>query len=228
MKLIAIYLLIMTLPGINPDSYKSNKKVSVDGSSLNDTAISDLKNIDIQFMLRGYFYASSSIVDKDAPGGFGGSENEAKEISQNKQLQSTHGLKLIIDTTSHIVFAEKFKGQKVYLSNQSGIDTGFEASDSRLSIVAEAFYKGSWKPIEYLPSSWCGNSYHKVYLKNNEYWEFNVPRYLGQIKVKLRYRLDTGQGSILYSNEVTAFINKKQFSVKQGHYPNGIMDPYND
>ena len=228
MKLLAIYLLIMTLPGINPDRYKSTKKVSVDGSPLNDTTFSNLKNVDIQFMLRGYFYASSSIVDKDAPGGFGGSENKAKETSQNKQLQSNHGLKLIIDTTSHIGFAEKFKGQKVYLSNQSGIDTGFEASDSRLSIVAEAFYKGSWKPIEYLPSSWCGNSYHKVYLKNNEYWEFDVPRYLGQIKVKLRYRLDIGQGSILYSNEVTAFINKKQFSVKQGHSPSGIMDPYND
>lgn len=228
MKLLAIYLLIMTLLDINPDSYKSNKKVSVNGSSLNDTTFSNLKNIDIQFMLRGYFYASSSIEDKDAPGGFGGSDNKAKEISQNKLFQSTHGLKLIIDTTANVGFAERFKGQKAYLINRLGIDTAFEASDSRLSIVAEAFYKGSWNPIEYLPSSWCGNSYHKVYLKNNEYWEFNVPRYLGQTKVKLRYRLDAGQGSMLYSNEVTAFINKKQFSVKQAYYKNGIMDPYND
>ena len=228
MKLLAICLLIMSLLDINPDSYKSNKKVSIDGGSLNDTTFSNLKNIDIKFMLRGYFYALSSIEDKDAPGGFGGSDNKAKKISENKQLESVHGLKLIIDTTSHIDFAEKFKGQKVYLINKSGVDTGFEASDSRLSIAAEAFYKGTWSSIEYLPSSWCGNSYHKVYLKNNEYWEFNVPRYLGQIKVKLRYRLDAGPGNKLYSNVVTAFINKKQFSVKQGHSPNTIMDPYND
>jgi hypothetical protein len=218
----------MTLLDVDPDSYESNKKVSIDRGSINDTTFSNLENIDLQFMLRGYFYASSSIEDKNAPGGFGGSGNKAKDISQNKQLESQYGLKLIIDTTSFISFAERFKGQKAYLINQSGIDAGFKASDSRLSIVAEVFYKGSWNPIEYLPSSWCGNSYHKVYLKNKEYWEFHVPRYLGKIKVKLRYRLDTGQGSILYSNEVTAFINKKQFSVKQGHSPDGIMDPYND
>ena len=211
----------MSLLDINPDSCKSNKKLSNYGGSLNDTIFSNLKNIDIKFMLRGYFYALSSIEDKNAPGGFGRSDNKAKRISENKQLESIRGLKLIIDTTSHIDFAGRFKGQKVYLVNQSGIDTVFKASDSRLSIVAEAFYKGTWSSIEYLPSSWCGNSYHKVYLKNNEYWEFNVPRYLGQIK-------DTGLGSMLYSNEVTAFINKKQFSVKQGHSPNSIMDPYND
>jgi hypothetical protein len=228
MKLLAFFLLVITLLDNNPDRYKPSEKPGIDDGSVNDTTFSSLKNIDVQFMLRGYFYALSSIEDKDAPGGYGGSDNKAKEIFQNKRLESILGLKLFIDTTSHIVFAEKFKGQKVYLINQSGMDTAFEASDSRLSIVAEAFYKGSWRSIEYLPSSWCGNSYHKVYLKNNEYWEFNAPRYLGLIKVRLRYRLNTGQGNILYSNEVTAFINKKQFSVKQGHSPNGIMDPYND
>lgn len=94
--------------------------------------------------------------------------------------------------------------------------------------MAEVFYKGEWLPIEYLPSSGCGNSYHNVYLEENEYWVFKIPKFKGRIKTKLRYRLKIGKGEFIYSNEIPTSINKKQLTEKEGHKPSGIMDPYND
>jgi hypothetical protein len=32
----------------------------------------------------------------------------------------------------------------------------------------------------------------------------------------------------IYSNEIETSINKGQLTKKEGHKPNGIMDPYND
>jgi hypothetical protein len=46
-----------------------------------------------------------------------------------------------------------------------------------------------WRDIEYIPSSWSGNSYHQVFLGKNEYWEFEAPLYDGAMKTKLRLKL---------------------------------------
>jgi len=79
----------------------------------------------------------------------------------------------------------------VFLVNTTKEQVTFSASDSRLYIVQEALDRDSkWKPIEYLPSSWCGNSYHHVFLGANEYWEFAAARYTGEFKTRLRFRLD--------------------------------------
>jgi hypothetical protein len=51
----------------------------------------------------------------------------------------------------------------------------FKAQDSRLYLVAEALNeKNEWVAITYLPSSWCGNSYHEITLDANEYWSFDI------------------------------------------------------
>lgn len=185
------------------------------------------EDLNIGFMLRGHIYAKSSIEDTTALGGFGGSDNLPKKINQNLVIGSS-GLLLKIDTTQTTTINDKYNGYKLYIANKTDTIVRLEASDSRLSVIAEVFFQGEWKPIEYLPSSWCGNSYHDVYLKQNEYWEFDIPKFSGKIKTKLRYKLILGKGDYLYSNEILTSINKGQLKNKQGHKPNGIMDPYND
>lgn len=197
-------------------------------SLLISIAFGQSKNdLNINFMLRGHIYAHSSIVDSTAIGGFGGSDNFPKLIDNTNEF-SEKGLFLKIDTTKVVTIDKKFNGYKFYIGNKSDTIVELDASDSRLNVIAEVFYKGEWKPIEYLPSSWCGNSYHYVYLKQNEYWEFETPKFAGRIKTKLRYKLILGKDKFLYSNEIQARINKGQLKNKEGHKPSGIMDPYND
>lgn len=185
------------------------------------------KDLNIEFMLRGNIYAQSSIEDSTALGGFGDSDNLPKVINTENNF-SERGLFLKIDTTKSASINDKFNGYKFYIVNKSDTITKLDASDSRLYVIAEVFYKNEWKPIEYLPSSSCGNSYHEVYLKQNEYWEFIVPKFSGKIKTKLRYRLMIGEQKYIYSNEILTSINKNQLNQKQEYQSTAIMDPYND
>lgn len=190
--------------------------------------LAQTKTLNVNYMLRGYFYAGSSIRDTLAPGGFWESPNKPMPLNTQAPKFNGEGILLVADTTERTAFGKTYKGYKVYLANNTDTLTGFRASDSRLSIVAEAFIDKKWQPIEYLPSSWCGNSYHTVYLQPKEYWEFVAPAYSGNIKTKLRFKLiRQGQNSI-YSNEIYAGINRKQLNEKEGHTPQGIMGPYND
>lgn len=189
----------------------------------------DKKDLAVTYMLRGYFYASSSVLDSLALGGYGGSSNFAKSVSSALPF-APQGLQLYIDTTQKATFAREFNGHTVFLVNATNTQVGFSAMDSRLSIHAEALIDNQWKPIEYLPSSWCGNSYHTLYLPAGQYWSFNAPVYTGNFKTKIRYKLTDKLRSkqVLYSNEVTAFINKGQLTQQQGHQPTSLMDPYNN
>jgi hypothetical protein len=185
------------------------------------------KDLNIDYKLRGQIYAKSSIEDTTAAGGFGSSNNFAKQINDSLTFSET-GIFLKIDTTKIISIADKFNAYNLYLGNKTDTTLKLEASDSRLSIVAEAFYKNEWKAIEYLPSSWCGNSYHNVYLKSNQFWTFIIPKFTGKIKTKIRYRLSISKGHYIYSNEINTSINKGQLTEKQGHKSQGLMDPYID
>ena len=185
------------------------------------------QDLNIDFMLRGHLYAKSSIKDSTALGGFGGSDNLPKKINENLAL-GTSGLLLKIDTAQTTSINDKYNGYKLYIANSTDTIVRLEASDSRLSVIAEVFYQGEWKPIEYLPSSSCGNSYHNVYLKQNQYWEFDIPKFTGKINTKLRYKIILGKDKYLYSNQILTSINKGQLNNKEGHKPNGVMDPYND
>lgn len=185
------------------------------------------KDLNIDYKLRGQIYAKSSIEDTTAFGGFGSSDNFAKQINDSLIFSET-GMFLKIDTTKIISIVDKFNAYNLYLGNKTDTTLKLEASDSRLSIVAEAFYKNEWKAIEYLPSSWCGNSYHNVYLKTNQFWTFIIPKFTGKIKTKIRYRLLISKGHYIYSNEIGTSINKGQLTEKQGHKSQGLMDPYID
>lgn len=185
--------------------------------------------IEVRMMLRGYCHAGSAVVDKDAPGGFAKSDNLPKPLP--RELKVVDGkLQLIAEPETVTAFG-KGKGMTLRLVNATKVQAAFRASDSRLPIGQEAKdAKGEWKPIEYLPSSWCGNSYHKVFLGPGEQWEFATPRYKGPVKTTLRFVLEEGRegGKRIVSNEFEGSVHPEQFSDKEGHAPGGIMDPYND
>jgi hypothetical protein len=185
------------------------------------------KDVRVNFMLRGYIYAQSSIIDTLAFGGFAESDNYPKKLNPDSNPVG-NGLIHKVDTSKIVAFGGEYNGYNFYIINRSDTITCLRASDSRLYVIAEAFIDKKWQPIEYLPSSWCGNSYHNVYLRPNEYWQFSVPKYDGRIATRIRYRLALHNNTFVYSNEFFGRINKKQLTDKQGHNPNGIMDPYND
>lgn len=143
------------------------------------------------------------------------------------------GLSLEIFPDSPTAWMRSYQGLKVHVSN-FGVDSFFfDAQDSRLYMKVQALDSGGrWRDIEYLPNSWCGNSYHEVFLGPGEYWLFAIPEYEGAIKTKirieLRYKLHAGRSPdlYLYSNTVEAGINPAQFWRKEGYTPRGIMDPY--
>ena len=92
----------------------------------------------------------------------------------------------------------------------------------------------NWRDIEYLPDSWCGNSYHLLTLEPGAYWKFVIPNFDGEMRTKLRIqpqyidRTDPKKDRLLYSNIIDGEINPAQLWNKRPYYPQGIMDPYVD
>lgn len=185
-----------------------------------------LETVDIRFMLRGYFYAGSNIQDERALGGFGSSNNLPRAAP--RELVEEGQLRLCVLPEEEVPFLEKYRGLRVVLVNGRDEVVSFEASDSRLSIVQEArAADGSWQAVEYLPSSWCGNSYHRVFLAPGECWEFAAPRFQGELETELRFRLPRKDGDLV-SEAFAGSVNPEQFTVRREYQPQGLMDPYQD
>ncbi|SDK40039.1 hypothetical protein SAMN05421823_102645 [Catalinimonas alkaloidigena] len=184
-------------------------------------------DLQVAYQLRGYFFAGTAVEDTRALGGFASSRNLPRPLPPTV-VPAQQGLFVWVATDTPARFDKKYRGHRVYLGNRTDTLTAFEASDSRLSIVTEAFYQDRWQPIEYLPSSWCGNSYHRVFLKPDQYWSFVMPAYNGPIPVSLRLKVQVDQHTVLYSNEFSGSVTPEQFTTKEGHTPLDIMDPYVD
>lgn len=178
-------------------------------------------NINITHLNRGHFYAYSKPANsKDNSGGWSVSRNEPVPLKSNHKNKN----KLVL----------KEDDFKLYIQNYSVDTIQFKAQDSRLDLKLQAKNKnGKWKDIEYLPSSWCGNSYHIIELPTNCYWQFTLPRYEGDFETLLRAELKyinpkTKKEKLIYSNEFNGSINPGQFWRKPDYTPRGIMDPYNN
>lgn len=191
--------------------------------------------LDIDYMNRGYFYAYSKSAKGDL-GGFGSSGNFQKEIKEEDFPKGKLSIVVTNDLSN-----ETYKSYSVFISNLSNSNIEFSAQDSRLYMKVQAKdTNGKWKDIEYLPSSWCGNSYHTLTLEKNNYWKFQSPAYDGEYKTKLRIELKYIDPSskvenrrkrkeiTVYSNQYNGGVNPGQFWNKNEYYPQGIMDPYND
>ena len=189
--------------------------------------------LNIDYMNRGYFYASSPKRESlNGLGGWAKSKNGFKEISPRQPFQKDK-LSIRVQPRDKALYQNSYKGIKLYIANTSGRQYFFDAQDSRLALKIQARDpKGQWRDIEYLPESWCGNSYHMLYLAAGTYWEFVVPVYEGEFKTQLRAQLlykenkDQKKPRVLYSNEFEGSVNPGQFWQKQPYMPSGLMDPY--
>ncbi|WP_294673710.1 WG repeat-containing protein [uncultured Fluviicola sp.] len=197
-----------------------------------DLSVTELPSFDTEYMISGYFTAISDGDEADL-GGFGKSRNSAKQITDSFPFE-TNKLSVWVNEIADTSFSE-YKGFRVYVANKTADTIRFGAQDSRLYMNVQAKNKhGKWADIEHLPSSWCGNSYHRLKLMPNEYWPFVTPAYEGEYKTKLRIKLeysDKGKNGkeelqIIYSNEYDGSVNPGQFWNKDHHIPAGIMDPY--
>ncbi|MGY6647909.1 hypothetical protein [Wenyingzhuangia sp. IMCC45574] len=186
------------------------------------------KCLDVKFKLRGYFYAGTSKIDTTAYGGFYQDNNAPKKlIPAISKISNAKKFQILAKPNLKKQFSKGIEGFKIYIINKTDSIITLPAQDSRLYLKRQVFYKNKWQDIEYLPSSWCGNSYHRVFIKPKEYWDFTAPCLIGKIKGKFRFKLDTNNTSI-YSNEFEGSFNKKQLTKEQGHKPISIMDPYNN
>lgn len=198
-----------------------------------------LSNVDIDFMNRGYFYAYSKPNKKDY-GGFGGSNNFPKKITKSHKFRQK-ALSVVVHPELKDTILGGYHAITVYVANTTGRTINFNAQNSRLYMKVQALSaKGEWRDIEYLPSSWCGNSYHTLALESKSFWIFQSPIYEGAFKTKLRIELtyiDPADKSAensekkeitIYSNEYEGSINPGQFWNKTSYQPSGLMDPYYD
>jgi len=212
------------------ETHKTKKLVDRRGRILWSQTDPRMPSLNSAYMNRGYFYASSPPKKKYAGfGGWGGSVNSYRPISTTS---GTRDLILEVRTDPDTVFADSYSGHKVRLMNTTKDTAIFNAQDSRLYMNVQARdKKGRWRDIEYLPSSWCGNSYHQLYLPPDCEWVFVTPSYEGARKTEFRIKLVYKKGDkdkLIYSNTYTGSVNPSQFHQKPGYNPVGIMDPYNE
>lgn len=192
-----------------------------------------LKSININFKNRCYFHASSPQINTTrGAGGWGGSNNYFEKVKPENNFPVSQ-LAVIIRPEEIIAVGNNYAGISLYVVNTQADTVFFDAQDSRLNMKLQAFHNGEWKDIEYLPNSWCGNSYHMVYLPASTYWKFIMPRYEGKLKTRLRAALGykdsvRGEERWVYSNEVEGSVNLGQFTKMPKYSPNGIMDPYDN
>jgi hypothetical protein len=179
-------------------------------------------------MLRGYCFAGNKVADPKAFGGYGRSNNFPQALGADGQPAAS-GLYLEIIESEKAVFDKVYEGIFVRLVNNGEHEVTIPASDSRIAILQEAMdSNGEWNEIEYLPRSWCGSSYHNVYLMPGNFWSFNAPKYSGPQKTSLRFKLTLSENEILYTESYAGGIHPAQFSQQAGHNSAGIMDPYNE
>jgi hypothetical protein len=166
---------------------------------------------------RGWYCAGSKLIDDDALGGFGPCNNFPKECAED--FPGTKGQLSLVAYPEEIVDFRERKAMLVRLVNRTVEVVGFRACDSRLYIVQEAIDKaGQWKALEGVPHTFCGNSFHRVFLEPDQYWDFFALPPDGSFKTRLRFRLDLGEKrgiferrGVLYSNEYEGSIDLAAF-----------------
>lgn len=196
-------------------------------------------NLNIDYLNRGHFYAYSKPNKKDL-GGYGRSSNYPSKISKENKFPAK-SLSITVQPELTDTIPGGYNGITVYVANTRRKKIDFNAQDSRLYMVVEAKNTmGVWQEIEYLPSSWCGNSYHTVTLDAGYSWKFVTPIYEGDYHTSLRIKLDyidprdrsksrrSRKEITVYSNEFDGNVNPGQFWRRPEYYPSGIMDPYNN
>lgn len=135
--------------------------------------------------------------------------NRPTKIS-NEIFLDCDDLFLYINTYEQITFKKYFNGYKLYLTNKTDSTIKLGTIDGTLPIIAQVFHDNEWQNIEYLYSSWCGNSYYDVKLYKDEFWSFDIPKYSGEYSTKLRYIMHLDEQRAIFSNEIEICFNLSQ------------------
>lgn len=192
------------------------------------SATNSLPALNIDFMLRGNFYAASPNSRRfNGAGGWAPSDNYAHKIIKPHAAFEPDKIQLKAVTQEDKVVYGKSRGFALYLVNTTTDTVVLPAEDSRLNMVIQAKDSvGTWRDITFLPVSHCGNSNHRVFLAPEEYWNFTVPVMEGAIRTKMRVLLKAPLGSKadIISNEYEGGVNPAQFWRKDGYAPASIMD----
>ena len=176
--------------------------------------------------------ASAALAKFAGFGGWGHSGNLARPLPDPHFAARAVSLRADAQPSA-AAFEERLDGHRLYLTNTTPDTVVFEAQDSSLFLTLQAQdAQGKWHDIEYNPSSFCGNSYHQVFLAPGQCWQLAVPAYAGGQPTQLRARLRPGQARgkaqrpDLYSNPFAGSVNPAQFWRTEGHSQQSIMDPY--
>ena len=190
--------------------------------------------LNIDFMRRGiYPVASAPLQRYGGAGGWGQAVNQSKPIGTRCFTAHTLGVQVAQQAIPG-TFGKRYHGYALTIANTTADTVVFDAQDSSLSLTIQAQDRqGQWRDIEYSPNSWCGNSYHQVFLAPGQYWQLPVPAYAGEFPTQLRARLlhrhrrgTRSQQVIVYSNSFAGSVNPAQFWRPQSYSPQGIIDPY--
>jgi hypothetical protein len=137
---------------------------------------------------------------------------------------STNGLDLFVDY-QNTVFAQRYSHNKellpfyaVYLVNNSSLPKRFKGKDSWVFGLQEAVqnssnYYDNWRPIEMRGWDFCGMGNWSKILLPNEYAVILFPKYEGNLKTKVRVRIQNGE-SIYVSESFEGIVNESQFYFK--------------
>tara|TARA_A100000171_G_scaffold52340_1_gene70257 strand:- start:14420 stop:15106 length:687 start_codon:yes stop_codon:yes gene_type:complete len=184
----------MAYPG--PDD-QADPAVEIDAPAQHDCSVAPFG------YPKGSCEAGTKIKDLQSPGGYASSDNWPRDIDFEHELKAD-SIHLLLDAD---VEGEP-KGYRVRLINTSGQVVPFHAVDGRLSIVQQALNAdGEWRNVEMLPSSGCGNSYHRVMLDRHQYWQFDVPLYDGSDLTQIRYMLVIRGRAGIISNAIEGRVN---------------------
>lgn len=225
--------------------YNSNGKVIWQQK---DCIFNSLKNINIDFMKEGYFFALSKPKSNDI-GGFTPSNNLSEIITISDSIPpnlfylTAKPNKKDTFSFSKFTFAglernyfidsscNRYNGYRIYLANTTAKEIQFDAIDCRLNMIMQALNKdGEWKDIEYIYGTDVMNSYHTLTLEPNRYWSFVSPVYEGDFKTKLRIAVQyidpddkteqywMKRRLTLYSNEFDGSINPAQLWRREYFY----------
>ena len=143
-----------------------------------------------QFLPPGIYPVGSTIPDKHASG-FGPCGNNPKPLGGRDWGAA--------GAVSLVAFPDEPAGGEggrfvVRLVNRTDAVVGFTACDSRLFLTQEACGPtGHWRAVESHPEAICGNSFHRVSLDKNQYWELSAQRRSSPLKTRFRFRLDQGR-----------------------------------
>jgi hypothetical protein len=123
---------------------------------------------------------------------------------------------IMIDENENLVFLEKFRGNALYIINNSDNMILSSSLDACLPMVIQAHdEKGKWRDIENNDRQFCVMSESIIRFKSKTYWKFAIPTYHGGFQTKLRVRIeilnDNNERKNIYSNEISGSINPAQF-----------------